>query len=300
MINLPTPTQEIKHPLLEEKAVRVFVKRDDLTHPEIMGNKWRKLKYNLSTAQRSGFKGVVTMGGAYSNHLAATAAGCYEKGLSAVGIVRGEELNRESNPTLRYANAKSMKLEFVDRAVYRAMRQNHELVKNRFPDMYFLPEGGTNELAIRGCKEILDEIDIDYDLMVTPIGTGGTFAGLMAGMEGHRKVLGVSSLKGDFIHQDVKALLARFNIEGNPYEIATNYHFGGYGKTTTALIDFMNWFKEMYEIPLDPIYTGKSFFCVFDMIKKAKFEKNLRIILLHTGGLQGIEGFNRKNQNIIQ
>ena len=300
MIDLPTPTEELKHPLFEEKGVQVFVKRDDLTHPEIMGNKWRKLKYNLLEAKARDCKGIVTMGGAYSNHIAATAAACLESNLACIGIIRGEELSSSSNPTLKYASHKGMQTVFVDRTTYRRYRERNDLIADQYGDFYFLPEGGTNELAVKGCEEILHELEVAYDLIVTPIGTGGTFAGILSGLKNAKKALGVSSLKGDFIYREVKELLERFSISHEHYEISNDYHFGGYGKTTLELIEFINWFKEMFKIQLDPIYTGKSFFCVFDMIKKAKFEKNLRIVLLHTGGLQGIEGFNRKNQNIIQ
>ncbi|SNS41762.1 1-aminocyclopropane-1-carboxylate deaminase/D-cysteine desulfhydrase, PLP-dependent ACC family [Ekhidna lutea] len=299
MVNLPTPLQEINHPLLDEKKVQLFVKRDDLIHPEIMGNKWRKLKYNLAAMQKTGIKSLVTMGGAYSNHIAATAAMAYENKLEAIGIIRGDELTKDSNPTLSKAHEKGMVLKFVDRTIYRQYRDNPHLVQNEYPTHYFLPEGGTNDDAIRGTGQIIPEIKESFDIIVTPVGTGGTFAGLLASCSSKQKVIGVSTLKGKFIHDEMGSLLNTHQISG-PYEIIDNYHFGGYGKVNSVLIDFINWFKENFNIPLDPIYTGKSFFTVWDMIKTDKFEKNLKIVLLHTGGLQGIEGFNRKLENIIQ
>lgn len=277
----------------------MFVKRDDLIHPEIMGNKWRKLKYNLLEMREKSLSKLVTMGGAYSNHIAATAAAAHENGFKAIGIIRGEELMVSSNPTLEFAHSKGMQLEFVNRDIFRGWRENTSILKEKYPDHYFLPEGGTNELAINGCAELMDEINIDFDSIITPIGTGGTFSGMVAGGKDQRKIIGISCLKGDFIHSYISELLESHEIRSNNYQIIDNYHFGGYGKANAELIDFINWFKENFGIQLDPIYTGKSFFAVWDMIKTDKFEKNLRIVLLHTGGLQGIEGFNRKSENII-
>ena len=278
----------------------MYVKRDELTHPEIMGNKWRKLKYNLEAAQNQGNKQLITMGGAFSNHIAATASAAKEFGFDAVGIIRGEELNEDSNATLQKAVADGMKLIFVSRTDYKEYRQNPSLLKERYSHSYFLPEGGTNHLAIRGCEEIIDEITHEFDLIACPIGTGGTFCGLVKSTKANQQVLGFSSLKGYFIQEEVGEMLEKYGITNQNHEIYTNYHFGGYGKTTEELIEFMNWFEENFQITLDPIYTGKCFFGVWDMVKRNKFEKNLRIVLLHTGGLQGIQGFLRKNQNIIQ
>ncbi|WP_370088069.1 1-aminocyclopropane-1-carboxylate deaminase/D-cysteine desulfhydrase [Ekhidna sp.] len=275
------------------------MKRDDLIHPEIMGNKWRKLKYNIALMKEKNLSKLVTLGGAYSNHIAATAAASFEQGFHSVGIIRGEELAVDSNPTLEFAHSRGMKLEFVSRETFRTWRDNPDLLLKKYPNHYFLPEGGTNQMAINGCKEIVDEISTDFDYLITPIGTGGTFAGLVSGIRDDRKIIGISSLKGDFIHASISELLQSYQIQSSNYLIQSEYHFGGYGKVNSELIDFINWFKENFGIPLDPIYTGKSFFAVWDMIKTDKFEKNLRIILLHTGGLQGIEGFNRKNENII-
>ncbi|MEO9871653.1 1-aminocyclopropane-1-carboxylate deaminase/D-cysteine desulfhydrase [Ekhidna sp.] len=299
MVALPTPTQEIIHPLLREKHIRLFVKRDDLIHPEIMGNKWRKLNYNIEAMRQEGKKTLITMGGAFSNHIAATAAAAKIYAFEAIGVIRGEELNTKSNTTLELASKNGMTLEFISRQNFKDIREKPSLLTDKYPDYYFLPEGGTNDLAIKGTKEILEEIEIEFDVLATPIGTGGTFAGLLASSSSE-KILGISSLKGSFMHKEIADLLKKNSIDRSNYQLSTDYHFGGYGKTTSELIDFINWFKEKFNIPLDPIYTGKSFFGVWDMIKKGKFEKNLKIVLLHTGGLQSISGFNRKNENIIQ
>lgn len=297
---LPSPLQSISHPLLEEKNMQLFIKRDDLIHAEIMGNKWRKLKYNLEAMRQQKVQSLVTMGGAFSNHIVATAAAAQENNIKAVGIIRGNELHDESNPTLQFAKQKGMELRFVDRSTFKKWREEPHALTEKYPHHYFLPEGGTNGLAIKGCEEVIREISQDFDVIACPIGTGGTFAGLVSAANDQQQVIGMSSLKGDFIHQEMKKLLHSFHIKSTNYQVIDQYHFGGYGKTSPDLIEFINWFKEYFAIPLDPIYTGKSFFGVWNMIKTDKFEKNIRIVLLHTGGLQGILGFNRKNKNIIQ
>lgn len=296
---LPSPIQEIHDPLLANRSIRLFVKRDDLIHPYIMGNKWRKLKFNIEQMRREEKDTIVTMGGAFSNHIYATAAAGKENGIHTIGIIRGEELNEESNSTLRFASSNGMQLSFESREMYGQFRENPDTLKHRYPKAYFLPEGGTNHLAVQGCTEIVEEIDFDFNVIVTPIGTGGTFCGILKGLKSNQHVLGVSSLKGDFIKNEIKNHLKEFDISNDNYTVNTNYHFGGYGKIKPELIDFINSFKEKFNVPLDPIYTGKSFFGVWDMIENDKFEENLRIILLHTGGLQGISGFNRKNEKII-
>lgn len=299
MIRVPSPLEPITHPLLDRKQLTVWVKRDDLLHPEIMGNKWRKLKYNLEQAKKEGKKCLMTMGGAYSNHIAATAAAAQEYGFKSIGIIRGDELSEASNPTLQFASIKGMELRFISRSDFRKYRENPHLI-GYSEDVYFLPEGGTNDLALAGCEEIVQEINIDFDLMVCPIGTGGTLAGIASSLSAHQKILGISALKGDFMKTHMADLLSKHRIDLSKADVNTTYHFGGYAKTAPELVDFMNWFKEKFSIQLDPIYTGKSFFAVWNMVKKNKFEKNLRIVLLHTGGLQGIEGFNRKNAHIVQ
>ncbi len=300
MARLPSPIEELSHPILEKKEIKLFVKRDDLIHKEIMGNKWRKLKYNLQEAKNNGASTILTLGGAFSNHIYSTAAAGEEYGLRTIGLIRGDELSPESNETLRFASAKGMELEFVERSTYSKLRENPENLKKKYPGCYILPEGGTNELAIKGCKELVDEIDMDFDVIALPIGTGGTFCGVLAGVSGSQNVIGISSLKGDFIVDEMEKLIDRFQVKNKNFAINTDFHFGGYGKTNKELIEFINWFKEVFAISLDPIYTGKSFFAVWNMINSDKFEKNLKIILLHTGGLQGILGFNRKNKIIIQ
>ncbi len=293
MILLPTPLQELFHPLLEKKEIRLWVKRDDLIHKEGMGNKWRKMKYNLQKMESMETKNVITMGGAYSNHIAAVGTLTKEYNLNAIGIIRGDELNEKSNSTLKKASENGLKLIFVDRKTFRLWRNNPELVQKNYQKYYFLPEGGTNELAIQGCSEIISEIDIFFDVIAIPIGTGGTFAGLLRGVSANQCVVGVSTLKGDFIANEISHLLQKHGITKKNYQLIDDYHFGGYGKKTVTLINFIHWFEKKFKIKLDSIYTGKAFFAVWSMIASDKFNKKDKIVLVHTGGLQGFATFDK-------
>ena len=299
MPQLPSPIQPIFDPLFDQKGLQIYVKREDLIHPVIMGNKWRKLKYNIREAQTQGYHRLVTMGGAFSNHILATAAAAKENDLQSIGIIRGEELNAESNPTLKRATALGMKLEFVSRERYGSLRANPSEISMEYPDSYFVPEGGTNKHAIKGCAELVEEIEMDFDYICTPIGTGGTMAGILAGLQGNGNVLGISSLKGDFVHFMMTVLLKQHKMAYKNYQIFNQYHFGGYGKTSDILIDFIEDFRKNHQILLDPIYTAKMFYGVIDLIKQDFFKFNHKIILLHTGGIQGIEGYNLKKRRKI-
>ncbi|REE00409.1 1-aminocyclopropane-1-carboxylate deaminase/D-cysteine desulfhydrase [Marinoscillum furvescens] len=298
MAGLPSPLDHISVPLFNQKGVEVWVKREDLIHPEIMGNKWRKLKYNLQHYHHHDYSGLVTFGGAYSNHIAATAAACHEQNIPCIGIIRGEELNSNSNPTLRFAHQKGMQLEFVNRSLFRQYRDGESLPA-QLANYYRVPEGGTNALALAGCKEMLTELDETFDYIACPIGTAGTFAGILSGVSPHTTLLGFSSLKGDFIHQQVRDILATYGIENQSYRIFDNYHFGGYAKTSAALISFINRTKQETGLQLEPIYTGKMFFAVWDLIAKGYFKAGSKIMLVHTGGLQGIAGFLEKHKKKI-
>ncbi|MDH5608848.1 MAG: pyridoxal-phosphate dependent enzyme [Cyclobacteriaceae bacterium] len=291
-----TPLVPLRHPLLESREIEIWIKRDDLTHPEIMGNKWRKLKYNLREARESGKDTLVTYGGAYSNHIAATAAAGKIFDFHTIGIIRGDELHPASNPTLRKAAENGMKLLFVSRQEFRQYKTDLDMPGGIPSTAYVLPEGGTNHLAIQGCREIVDEIEIDFDILVTAMGTGGTFAGLASGLDGRKQLWGVSALKGAWVHREANALLTRENIFFSNFKTFDDHVFGGYGQFNPYLIQFILNFRKENNILLDPVYTGKMFLCVWDMINNDQIAKGSRLILLHTGGLQGIEGFNFQHQ----
>lgn len=292
----PVDILAVSHPLLEEKRVKLSVMRLDQIHAEISGNKFFKLKYNLEAAKVSGKNTILTFGGAFSNHIYATASAAHAEELQSIGVIRGKDVDL-NNPTLSHARSMGMKLHLVDREAYR-MKDSPEFLqklKNRFGDFDLIPEGGTNELAIVGAKEILGEESSGFSHICVSIGTGGTFAGLASAIESHQTLLGFSSLKGDFIHGEIASLLAKHDIKpkGN-YEIHTDFHFGGYGKTKPELIEFIQWFYTEFGIPLDPIYTGKLAFGIWNLIGKDHFPKQSQLLMIHTGGLQGNAGFSEK------
>lgn len=288
--------QEIK---LASTDVRLFVKREDLLHPTISGNKFRKLKYNLEAAKLQGKQTLLTFGGAFSNHIAAVAAAGKEYGFKTIGIIRGEELASQiqNNPTLTFASQNGMRLEFINRQDYRLKSEEAFLdtLESRFGDVFVLPEGGTNTLAVKGCEEILDTQDFEFDYICSAVGTGGTLAGLVNASAQNQKVLGFSALKGDFDSENI----TRFSTKTN-WEIIIDYHFGGYAKVDAALIGFINRFYDENKIQLDPVYTGKMLFGLEDMIAKGRFAPGTKILAIHTGGLQGIAGMNQrlKNKNL--
>ena len=301
---------ENKKALLEDISLDLFsffnnlsltIKREDLIHPEISGNKYRKLKYNLIEAKRLNKNVLLTFGGAYSNHIAATAYAGKMYGFKTIGVIRGEELidKIESNPTLSFARKCGMEFYFITRTLFREKENEVFLksLKEKFGDIYILPEGGTNDLAIQGCKEIITEYDKKFDYICTAVGTGGTIAGIVEASFIHQKVIGFSALKGTFQKKEIN----KYSSKGN-FKIIDDYCFGAYAKIDENLIRFINEFKEKTGIPLDPVYTGKMMFGIFDLMKKGYFKENSSILAIHTGGLQGIAGMNQllKKKNLPQ
>jgi len=291
VINFFSKNQEI---LLEDSSLRVFIKREDLIHPFVSGNKYRKLKYNIAEAKNQGKKTLLTYGGAYSNHIAATAKSGEIYGFKTIGVIRGEELRDkiDDNPTLKFAQQYGMQFKFISREDYRmkASPTLHKNLKKEFGNVYVIPEGGTNALAVRGCEEILTQHDKDYfDYICCAVGTGGTIAGIINCSQPRQQVLGFPALKGDFLKEDI----CKFATKNN-WQLINTYHFDGYAKVSEELIEFINTFKTKTNIPLDPIYTGKMVFGVMDLIQKQFFKKQSKILIIHTGGLQGINGMNQR------
>lgn len=294
LLSNPIPTQEIRIPLLEEKGIRLAIRRLDQVHDLVSGNKFFKLKYNLEEAKKQGIDTLLTFGGAFSNHIHATAAAARIEGFRSIGVIRGEE-TIPLNPTLSFARSEGMYMEYVSREDYRKKTEDFFIhgLKEKFGEFYLIPEGGTNALAIQGTKEILTADDQGFTHVACSIGTGGTFAGLADRIESKQHLLGFSSLKGEFIHQELRELLDLYQISPKEkYRIIDNYHFGGYGKYKPELIDFIQRFYSETLIPLDPIYTGKMMFGIMDLINKDFFEKGSNILVIHSGGLQGVAGFN--------
>ena len=276
---------------LENTNISLYIKREDLLHPHISGNKFRKLKYNLEQAKSENKETLLTFGGAFSNHILAVAAAGKEQGFKTIGIIRGEELKAKilENPTLKKAQDFGMVFEFVCREIYREKNNPKfiQLLAEKYGDFYLIPEGGTNDLAVKGCEEILTVTDEKFDYICCAVGTGGTISGLINCSKDSQQVLGFPVLKGDFLREDI----CKF-VSGSNWDLITEYHFGGYAKVSEELIVFINEFYQKYKIPLDPIYTGKMMFGVMDLINKNYFPENSKILVIHTGGIQGIAGMN--------
>lgn len=299
----PAPVQTLHHPLFEKHGVQVMIKREDLLHSEVSGNKWRKLKYNLNAAREQGFHRILTFGGAFSNHLYATAAACHSLGFESIGVVRGEP-KFPLNSTLFFCVKNGMHLHFVSRNEYRKREENGliEKLKAQYSQSYFVPEGGANSLGVSGCVEILEEVEKDFDVVTVACGTGSTLAGMVLALKDHQKAIGFSALKGgDFLVEEV--LHHAQSVLNNPaanaavaqsLHIKTDYHFGGYGKITPELVHFMEQFYLDHSIRLDPVYTNKMAYGIYDMIGCGKFSRGTRILMIHSGGLQGLNGFKER------
>lgn len=282
----PSILKKINDPWLEQRQIELYIKRDDLLHPVISGNKWRKLKYSLDHALSLGSDTLISMGGAYSNHLHALAYVGKVLGLKTIGLIRGEQplvLSTTLNDIKRW----NMELRFVSRTDYRLLRQykNYNTLPGLKSGEYWLPEGGATNLALQGVAELITEIGIPYDSFCVPCGTGATLAGVAEVASESVSVLGFAALKNaSFLTADVDALLSQSR---NNWQINLDYHFGGFGKINAELSAFIEEFELKSAIPLEPIYTGKMIYGIYDLIKKNYFKPGQRIIALHTGGLQG-------------
>ncbi len=283
--------QQIKLNSELNRDYRFYIKREDEIHQEISGNKLRKLKYIIEDFKRTDKSALLTFGGAYSNHIAAVAKAGQLEGFKTIGIIRGEELKEQllSNPTLRFAAQCGMELKFVDREQYRALTQQNKLSETQDTghDCYIIPVGGTSELAVKGCEEILTAADSQFDYICVSVGTGGTIAGILNSADPQQEVLGFSALNGTFQQEVIQKYSSHTN-----YKLIDEFSFGGYAKIDSELIRFINEFKAKNGILLDPVYTAKMVFGIYRLMSRGYFRKNSRILAVHTGGLQGIEGMN--------
>jgi 1-aminocyclopropane-1-carboxylate deaminase len=281
---------KIDDPLLAQYQIELWMKRDDLLHPVISGNKWRKLKYIIDHALSLGADTLVSMGGAYSNHLHALAYAGKVLGLKTIGLVRGE-LPEILTPTLQDMKNWGMELKFVSRTDYRQLRQYKEWqdLPGLKPRQYWVPEGGAQPLALKGVAELVGEIAVPYDTICMPCGTGTTLAGIIEAAPQQVSVLGFAALKNAaYLRAEVDAALSQSR---NGWQINLDYHFGGFAKTNAELNAFIEDFELKTTIPLDPVYTGKMMYAIYDLIQKHYFKPGERIIAVHTGGLQGRRGF---------
>ncbi len=281
---------------LEEFDISLFIKREDQIHPYISGNKYRKLKYNILQAKKENKSTLLTFGGAYSNHISAVAFAGKEYGFKTVGIIRGDELQDNfdevlrQNSTIKFAHENGMKFEFISRTEYRKKHTKEfiDRLTKEYNDFYLIPEGGTNSLAIKGCEEILKEGDHNFHIICCAVGTGGTISGLINSAKKNQSILGFPALKGNFLTKEIN----NYAIRNDNWRLISDYNFGGFGKINLDLVNFINQFFLETNISLDPIYTGKMMYGIVDLIKKGFFKKESKILTIHTGGLQGIEGMN--------
>jgi 1-aminocyclopropane-1-carboxylate deaminase len=299
IINQQIPIVKVDDPFLHNKGISLFIKRDDLIHPQLSGNKWYKLKYNLEEARKNEFDTLLTFGGAYSNHIYAVAAAGILFNFKTIGIIRGES-HYPLNPTLSFAKESGMILHYLDRTTYRKKHTGEVInsLKKKFGKFYLIPEGGTNEFAVKGCREILSFGEIDFDYVCCPCGTGGTLAGLITGLKEKQKALGFSVLKGaEFLNRNVKHLITTFSDKSyNNWQINLDYHFGGYARINRELLDFIIHFQLAAGIPIEPIYTGKMFYGIYDLVKKNFFKPGIKILAIHTGGMQGLAGLSEQTR----
>ncbi|KUJ50972.1 1-aminocyclopropane-1-carboxylate deaminase/D-cysteine desulfhydrase [Chryseobacterium sp. JAH] len=296
---------EIHIPIVEipiEKNVKLFIKREDLIHPQISGNKYWKIFYNLNYYLESSPEKpiIITFGGAYSNHISAVSAVGNIFSIQTLGIIRGEELEKKwiDNPTLVTAKRNGMNFRFVTRDDYRNKQKMTELLQIEFPDALIIPEGGTNAKAVEGVKMMLNNDTKDFDYLCTAVGTGGTIAGISHFCEGNQKVIGFKVVEDTSLENRISELTSKRNYH------LTDAALGGYGKINDDNVRFINDFKMKYDVPLEPVYTGKMMQKVFEMIDDNYFPAESKILCFHTGGLQGIEGANmlleKQNRNLIR
>ncbi|QQL48444.1 1-aminocyclopropane-1-carboxylate deaminase/D-cysteine desulfhydrase [Mucilaginibacter ginkgonis] len=286
---ISSPVEQIHDDLFDAKGLKVFIKRDDMIHTFISGNKWRKLKYVLCDARQNGRNHLVTFGGAFSNHVIATAAAAAKFGFTSTGFVRGEEV---TNDTLFLCRLHGMQLIFTDRESYRDKPALFEKHFGGDSKAYFIDEGGASALGARGCAEMVAEFPNVYDHIFCAAGTGTTAAGILNGLKDlPTQIHVVSALKGgEFLKDDIDGYL-----EGKyRYELHTDYHFGGYAKTTLELTDFIKSFIERTGILIEPVYTGKMMYAFYDMVKRDTFAPESSILAIHTGGLIGLLGMRDK------
>jgi len=304
MFKLPSPIQQVELGILSEKGVELWVKRDDLIHPEVSGNKWRKLKFSFEKSKREQLSPIISFGGAFSNHLAALAAAGKLFNFPTIGLVRGEE-SSQNNPTLKAAKEKGMELRFVSRSQYREKDILIKELKKEFRNALIIPEGGADVLGVLGCTEILKEVNEHFDVICAACGTGTTLAGLALSASDDQNVLGFTAMKqglqlvdrvDELMDRTIKAGFDR--IHTHPYELATAYHFDGFAKVNDELVEFMRNFTKLNGFYLDPVYTAKMFFGLFDMIERDMFPPGTKILVIHSGGLQGLAGMLHRGINI--
>jgi len=295
-LNLPSPVTQIKTPLLVEKKIKLFIKRDELIHPVIQGNKWRKLKYNLIEAQKTNCRTLLSFGGAYSNHLHALAYAGKQLGIKTIGIIRGEA-PQPLNPCLQDMQNWGMQLKFIKRIDYKQKNNPDFLkyLKQQLGDFYLIPEGANNAQGIKGCAEILKELQEPYDVICCEVGSGTMLSSLIQNdINPHTQYLGFAVMKNAQLDDDIcnsLKMIEKSATQLPAWKINHAYHFGGFAKTTEELNHFIKAFKQQHNIQLEPVYSGKMLWGIFDLISKDHFKPDATILAIHGGGLQGLRGY---------
>lgn len=296
--------QKISHPLFDKYQVEVKVKRDDLLHNIISGNKWRKLKYNIEKLKEGNYHGALTFGGSYSNHIHAFAYACKLNNIPCIGVIRGEA-QYANNFTLGWARHWGMQCHFVDRKTYRRRFETDFITELNalYPNYFVIPEGGSNALAIPGVAEVVAELNqqADFDTLMTPVGSGGTLAGLISGdsvaKRKQHKILGIAVLKqADYLVKEIKALLPKSALQHTNWQLLTQFHRGGYSKFSTLDAERIIEFNQQTGVTFEPVYSGKMILALLDLLAQGYFKPQERIVLLHTGGLQGLGGMIEQNR----
>lgn len=281
-LKLRPAIEHVRHSVIEDVELKVM--RLDSIHPIVGGNKLFKLKYNLQKAKEEKHDTLLTFGGAFSNHIAASAFAGKQNGFKTIGIIRGEEI-LPLNKTLSTAKENGMQFHFVDREKYRMLRKNPQLIEKDFANCYIIPEGGNNELGIKGCAEILTAVETDFDLIALAVGTGATLIGLAQSLPAHQSIIGISVIKNTKgVEENIQNHLSLLKVSN--YQLNADYAFGGYAKSSKELDLFVQQFNIRQSFTIEPIYTGRLFYGLFDLIAKKYFKAGTRILAIHTGGLQ--------------
>lgn len=292
-LNLPSPVTQIHNSLLKEKQIQLFIKRDELIHPVIQGNKWRKLKYNLIEARNTQKNTLLSFGGAYSNHLHALAAAGKHFNFKTIGIIRGEQ-HTPPNPCIQDMLDWGMQLKYITRVEYKN-KTHADFIKslhNQFGEFYLIPEGGNNFEGKKGCAELLDELEEDYDFICSEVGSGTMLSSLILNnKKPETRFIGFAVMKNKQLDDEIKTYLKPHPDNYTQWEINHQYHFGGFAKTTTELNEFIINFKLDHDIQLEPVYSGKMLYAILDLIKQDFFKRGSKVLAIHGGGLQGIRGY---------
>ncbi len=294
----PSPITQLDEPLLADKNIQLFIKRDELIHPVIQGNKWRKLKYNLLAAAEQSANTILSFGGAYSNHLHALAAAGRLFNFNTIGIIRGER-PATLNPSLQDMQAWGMQLEFISRADFRKQTSTEfiQQLKQEYGAFYLIPEGGNNAAGRQGCSELLDELDQPYDVICCEVGSGTQFSALVSGHATSSQAahnthyLGFVVMKNPALLQQLKDYFQQQQVTYSNWSLNHDYHFGGFARADDTLHAFIRQFKQQQAIQLEPVYSGKMLYGIYQLIEQDYFKPGSRILAIHGGGLQGLRGF---------